>query len=176
MSLLLKAEEFDFFTENLHIKPLTEADEALYVQLYTSERVMRFIAAPLTPQQAKVSFDYALAQNQIATGKRLFLTTRPKGGEQAVALCCISDFDRENKIIEIGNIVAPQAQGKFYAKEATLALICHIQRLLDVHVFKMDIHEKNLPALRGAKIVGFKQCSSENTKYYLNKEMPRECL
>lgn len=167
--MLLKAESFDFFTENLHIKPLTSADEPFYVQLYTSERVMRFITAPLTPQQAKASFDFALTQNQIATGKRLFLTTRPKEAEHAVALCCISDFDREKKVIEIGNIVSPQAQGRFYAKEATLALIGHIQQILGVHVFKMDIHEKNLPALRGAKLLGFRQCSIDSRMHYLNK-------
>lgn len=168
--MLLKAKSFDFFTENLHIKPLTSADEPLYVELYTSERVMRFITAPLTPQQAKASFDYALTQNQIATGKRLFLTTRPKEAEHAVALCCISDFDREKKVIEIGNIVSPQAQGKQYAQEATIALMSHIQKILDVHHFTMDIHPKNLPALRAARILGYKPVEGKENAFFLCRQ------
>lgn len=170
MTALLIASAFEFSTEDLHVKPLGEEDEELYLHLYTSERVMRFITTPLSLQQAKASFEHALAQNKLSCGNRLFLTTRPINSDKAVALCCISDFDRKNEIVEIGNMVSPLAQGKQYAQQATVALMHHVQHVLDVHHFTMEIHEKNLAALRAARLLGFRPCEGQNNMFYLHKQ------
>lgn len=163
--LLLDASKFDFSWRGLHIKPLGEADLQLYLDLYTNARVMRYICEPLTVDQAKTSFYTALSLNEDLHSERLFLTVRTENSEHAVALCCISRLDRHNKIAELGTMVLPQFHGKRVGQDATIALMRRIQQVLAITEFELAIHKQNLPAIRAAKLLGFKLDPVDQTLY-----------
>lgn len=167
MNLIVTASEFDFQTARLHIQPLCQADKALYMKLYTDERVMRFIGPALSAEKAEQSFNNALKLNADPHTERLFLTVKLLEAKEASAMCCISHLDRQKGIAEIGNMVLPAAQGKQIAQEATKALMCRIQQMLAINHFVMDISENNLPAIRGAKSLGFRPDKSSPTSYFV---------
>lgn len=166
MTILVFASKFNFKTTRLQIQPLCPDDKALYIKLYTDERVMRFIMPALTEEQAEISFQNALKLNANLNTERLFLTVRLLEELKPSALCCISHLDRKNGIAEIGNIVLPEAQGKQIAQDATKALIKQIQQILAINHFVMDINKNNLAAIRGAKLLGFAQESESSNQYH----------
>lgn len=168
MTILVFASKFTFQTTRLHIQPLCPDDKALYIKLYTDNQVMRFIMPALSEQKAEESFNNALKLNTDLYTERLFLTVRLLEEQKPSALCCISHLDRKNSVVEIGNMVLPEAQGKQIAQDATKALIKQIQQLLAINHFVMDISKENLAAIRGAKSIGFQPDFGNPTLYYLN--------
>lgn len=166
--MLLEAEQFDFTWLDLHVKPLSFEDMQLYIGLYTSSRVMRFICEPLTTDEAIVSFANALKINAEKRSQRLFLTVKLRDTEHAVGLVCISNLDRINRLVELGSMLLPQFHGKNIAKNAILALMAQVQNCLKINRFMLQIHEYNLPALRAAKLMGYRQDPScAKTHWYI---------
>jgi ribosomal-protein-alanine N-acetyltransferase len=64
-----------FDTPRLHLRPLGEADEALYCQLYTDPELMRHIAAPMSIEAAQRSFRTACKQ-QLPQPQRWIISER----------------------------------------------------------------------------------------------------
>lgn len=118
---------------------------------------MQFIRPPLSPEQAQSSFNYALQANGCPSTSRLFLCVRSLTTTSPLALCSISHLDRVNRVAELGCIVSRAAQGKCLAQHATLALMQKIKQELAIKQFIMDINPNNLPAIRAAKSIGFRQ-------------------
>jgi RimJ/RimL family protein N-acetyltransferase len=158
--MLLDAKAFDFKWKNLHIRPLAVQDLQLYLDLYCSERVMRFIGAPLSVEHAKKSFMHALTLNANQLSERLFLTVTVDGADSAVAISSISHLDRKNGVAEIGSMVLPHGHGKRVGQDASIMLMQHIYSQLGISKFSVQVHPKNLPAIRAAKILGFRVVES----------------
>lgn len=165
--MLLESSKFDFKWRHLHIKPISDNDLQLYLDLYCSQRVMRFIGEVLTEEEAIVSFRHALSYNTQPEGNRLFLTVKHSEDISPAGIVSISNLDRGNNIAELGSILAPSYHGRFIGKESVIALMQHIARTLGVDHFLLDISPKNLPALRAARIMGFKPVLQSETLYEL---------
>lgn len=165
--LLLDASKFDFKRQKLHIKPLSERDFKLYQDLYCCERTMRFIGTPLTEAEARVSFLHALAYSQQPKGLRLFMTVQHEDDMVPAGIVSISHLDRDNKTAELGSILNSKYHGRLIGKESVIALMARITQVLNIGHFLLDIQRGNLPALRAARIMGFKPVLNSETLYEL---------
>ena len=103
-------------TPRLHLRPLAERDGALYCSLYTDPEVMRYIAAPLSPEAAQRSF-VAACRLQWPHPQRWVISERGAGG--AIGLLSMSV---DGEAAEVGVMLLAEAQGQGYAAEAIAAL------------------------------------------------------
>ena len=165
--ILLESGSFDFTWQHLHIKPITNNDLSLYLDLYCNPRVMRFVGKPLTENQARESFKHALRYNEHPEGERLFLTVKHIDDEAPAGIVSISHVDREKKIVEIGSMLKPSQHGRFIGKESVIALMERITQVLKIDHFLLDIMPGNLPALRAERIMGFKPVIKSETIHEL---------
>ncbi|HEX5793089.1 MAG TPA: GNAT family N-acetyltransferase [Rheinheimera sp.] len=167
--LLLDAKLFDFTWQDLHIKPLCEDDLQLYVDLYRNEKVMRFIGPPLLEEEAVASFGHALLFSKTPEGNRLFLTVRRRADSSPAGIVSISHLDRKKQMVELGSMLLPKFHGKLIGKESVIALMTQIKRTLSIHSFLLDIDLQNLPALRAARIMGFKPLQRNSKLHMINE-------
>jgi len=165
--ILLESGMFNFKWRQLQIKPITGSDLSLYLELYCNPRVMRFVGEPLTENKAVESFKHALLYNERPEGDRLFLTVKHIDDAAPAGIVSISHFDREQKIVEIGSMLKPSQHGRFIGKESVIALMARITQVLNIDHFLLDIQPGNLPALRAARIMGFKPVLYSETLYEL---------
>ncbi|HSG51854.1 MAG TPA: GNAT family N-acetyltransferase [Rheinheimera sp.] len=161
----LDASLIDVTTQNLRIRELAQTDKELYTTLYTSKDVMKYICAPLSLEKACQSFMYSLKLNSDVTSSRMLLTISLSDNEDPIGLCSVSHFDRENKIAELGCIIAPGTQRNNIAKQALAILASKLSELLDVVEFTLDIHPDNLAAVRLADSLGYTKCPARETIY-----------
>jgi RimJ/RimL family protein N-acetyltransferase len=126
-------------TPRLLLRPMVEADAAIYTRLYTNGGVMRFVAAPLSLQAARRAFELVLAQAR-ATPPRAhyWICHSRERGNDAGLLALLPDRD-DDASAEVGILLLPEAQGQGYATEAIAALADHalsglvLQRLWTRH-------------------------------------------
>jgi [ribosomal protein S5]-alanine N-acetyltransferase len=105
-----------FETARLRMRPLDASDEWLYGTLYTNAELMQFIAAPLTQEAARKSFQVALRQ-QAPRPQRWIVF--PRDGDTAIGLLgLIGIADRP----EIGVMLLPHAHGRGIGTEAMRGL------------------------------------------------------
>jgi len=108
-----------FETARLRMRPLDAADEALYCALYTTPALMRFIAAPLSPEAARRSFQSAL-RNSSPRPQRWSVSAK-QGDHKLGMLGLIGDDDRP----EIGVMLLSHAHGRGLGTEAMQGLVDH---------------------------------------------------
>lgn len=92
-----KAENFVISTSRLLIRPLTESDLQLYLDLYTNAETMVFVGEPLPQEKAINSFQSALRINAKTPFKRLFLAIVEQG--RCAGLCAINQWDSETTVL-----------------------------------------------------------------------------
>ncbi|WP_181952517.1 GNAT family N-acetyltransferase [Vulcaniibacterium gelatinicum] len=110
-----------FDTARLHLRPLAADDAALYVALYTDPAVMAHVAAPMTGEAARRSFEKACARNRESPPRWQRWAIRARGSGEAVGLCGLfRDADREDSA-EIGVMLLPAWQGRGVAAEVIAA-------------------------------------------------------
>ena len=104
-----------FDTQRLHVRPLTEDDEALYCSLYTDPEVMRHIAAPMTLEVAQRSFR-AACELQSPLPQRWIISERDADSDIGL-LGLFADGDTA----EIGVVLLSSKQGQGFSAEAIKA-------------------------------------------------------
>lgn len=124
---LLAAFEID--TERLRLRPLQAGDEALFHALYTDPDTMRFIAPPLSAEQAARLFRKTVAGMQQQPFRWLSLAIVQNLSQQAFGICGVSDFAAGAKRLEVGILLTAEARSRGIALEALAALV---QRMFDV--------------------------------------------
>src|SRR5688572_10434787 len=113
---------FPVETARLRMRPIADADEPLFTQLYTDEETMRFIGAPLTPERAAKSFRAALAGMQCRPIERLFLTVNEKASLRDVGICSLQNCDLQRRSVQAGVMFVPTARAQGYSKESFVEL------------------------------------------------------
>lgn len=165
MIVMATAQDFVLETAGVRLRPLLLSERELYIKLYSSARVMRFIAPPLTVEQAEKSFQAALMCHQKEPLQRLFLAVLPIQQLQAVGICAVTAVDWQLGQAEIGNMLLPEAQGRGYAESATLAVVAQLRHRFGCDHIYMDIDTRNIAAIRAAGRIGFKADKQHNRKY-----------
>jgi RimJ/RimL family protein N-acetyltransferase len=109
-----------FDTPRLHLRPIGEADEALYCQLYTDPKLMRHIAAPMLPEAAIRSFQVACRQ-QSTTRQRWIVCER--GSANGIGLVGLFVDKSEAQVAEVGVMLLASGQGTGFGTEAMAGVI-----------------------------------------------------
>ncbi len=109
-----------FDTRRLRLRPIFERDEALYCQLYTDPRLMRHIAAPMTQDAARRSFQSACRQQSPARQRWIVCERDVAAGIGLVGLFADASGDG---IAEIGVMLLADAQGAGLGTEAMAGVI-----------------------------------------------------
>lgn len=154
----LDASLIDLTSSKIRIRALLKTDEDLYLALYTSTAVMKYICEPLSLEKASQSFQYSLRLNSDVSTSRVLLTICSLEDGLPIGLCSVSNFDRKNKISELGCIVVPGTQRNSIAKEALATLASYLSKQLCIEEFTLDIHPENVAATRLAASLGYAKC------------------
>lgn len=117
---------FDFETERLHLRPLDAGDEALFHGLYTDPKTMRFIAPPLSAEQAAKSFQKIVVRQRDSSLNGRFLAILENESQQPVGICGTSQYDADALRVEVGIVLRPEARARGFAREALTALVKRI--------------------------------------------------
>lgn len=104
-----------FDTIRLHLRPLDASDEAFYCSLYTDLRLMRHIAAPMSPEAALHSFRVVLKHQG---DSRLVWAIAERGKPE----CGILGVMPKDDVAEVGVMLLPPAQARGFAAEVIAAV------------------------------------------------------
>ncbi|MGH8177642.1 MAG: GNAT family N-acetyltransferase [Steroidobacter sp.] len=148
---------FELETERLRIRPLTQADEPLWCDLYTDAAIMHFIGPLLSRDRAKRSFRRALALAHDRGADRLFLVVTDKIAPHPLGVCGFSDLDPNRRQAEVGIILRSDAQARGVAQEALSALTGHAFAILPIDRLSARIASGHAIAERVLIGIGFSQ-------------------
>jgi len=123
-----------FSTERLRLRPLTDADKALYCCIYTDPVLMRHVADPLSEESAKASFAVACRQNVASSGVHWWVLLEHSSGIGIGLLGTTC----QNGVGEIGVMLLPAWHGMGYAAEGIAALVDRLFQQRRVGAMRMQ--------------------------------------
>lgn len=152
-----------FTTERLLIRPLSEEDKALFINLYTDAKVMRNISDPLSHEKAEKAFHNTLkimkkAQPTIMTWTIVNMTENRAIGIQGFTWPTTNNAqpaDRKLAQAEIGIMLDTKANGKLFPEEAMGSLIEYGFTQLKLERINAFYASKNLATKRFVNKLGF---------------------
>jgi len=152
-----------FTTERLLIRPLSEEDKALFINLYTDAKVMRNISAPLSGEKAEKAFHNTLkimkkAQPTIMTWVIVSLADNKAIGIQGFSWPTTNitqQDDRELTQAEIGIMLDTKANGKLFPEEAMGSLMEYGFTQLKLERINAVYANKNIATKRFVNKLGF---------------------
>lgn len=121
--------EFDLETDRLHLRALDERDEALFRALYTDPQTMRFIAEPLSTEQAVRCFRRTIEGMRERPMRWMSLTMLDRSSQHALGICGVPRFEVAARRLEVGILLTGEARAQGFAREGLAALM---RRLFDV--------------------------------------------
>ena len=112
-----------FDTARLHLRPIGQGDKALYCHLYTDPDLMRHIAAPMTLEAARRSFDAVCLQGS-SEKQRWILLERSGTVPTGIGLLglFVDAEAMDGRSAEIGVMLLDGWQMRGYAAEAIMAI------------------------------------------------------
>jgi RimJ/RimL family protein N-acetyltransferase len=137
------------------MRPISNADGALYEHLYTDAETMRFIGEPLAPERAAKSFRSALAGMQRQPIERLFLTVVEKATHSDVGICSLQNFEAVGRSVQAGVMFIASARDKGYSKEGFTGLIQQVFAHLPVDELWVQFAADHVAVQRAVLSVGF---------------------
>jgi ribosomal-protein-alanine N-acetyltransferase len=136
----------------LELRLLAPQDAQLYFALYMDPQTMRFIAPPLTAQQAARSFRAALRSSAAMRGGPLFFTIVERASQHTIGLCAIQQITPVSA--ETGVIISAAARGRGIAAESLRAVIGWALATLAVEHVWVSVAAGNHTAERVTRAVG----------------------
>jgi RimJ/RimL family protein N-acetyltransferase len=133
-------------TARLHLRPLMQADEALYRRLYTDADTMRHVGKPWSPERAARSFRRALAWSDDAASDPQFLAMIETSTQHAIGLCGVHPFDAAGRRAEVGILLVSESCRRGYASEGLAALVSHAFSALPIDTVWAQYHSQNVAA------------------------------
>jgi RimJ/RimL family protein N-acetyltransferase len=146
---------FPVETDRLSMRPIVSDDAALYTHLYSDAETMRFIGAPLSPEQAAKSFRSALAGMQRHPIEQLFLTVMEKATRTDVGICSLQNLDAEQRSVQAGVMFIATARAKGYSKEGFIGLIQQVFAHWPVDELWVQFAVEHVAVQRAVVSVGF---------------------
>lgn len=109
-------------TARLRLRPLGEADRALFCRLYTDPELMRHIGPPLSEADAARRFRAACRRNRDPALRQWIWVLAEAHAQSDIGLLGLT---RQGDAAEIGALLPLPWQGQGYAAEAIAALVEH---------------------------------------------------
>jgi ribosomal-protein-alanine N-acetyltransferase len=113
----------EFSTQRLTSRPLAEADEALFCDLYADAETMRFIGPPLSRERAARGFRSILKLMRVESADQVFFTISDRDTQQAIGISSIQHLDPAGRRAEAGIIIASKHRARGFAKEGLSGLL-----------------------------------------------------
>ena len=113
----------EFSTQRLISRPMAEADETLFCDLYTDAETMRFIGPPLARDRAARGFLTILKLMRRESADQVFFTICTRDTGEAVGISSIQHLDIAGRRTEAGIIIGPLHRSRGFAKEGLSSLI-----------------------------------------------------
>jgi len=164
-----------FTTTRLFIRPLSALDQTLYCDLYTSDKIMRYIGEPLSINDAKISFERCLKLMQMKKPYFLTWTVVNKNTEQSIGLLTLiiskpKSTSPQNALSmvqppEIGIVLSQKAQGKLIPEEAMGALMEYGFKQLNLPFINARFKRKNLATKRFVKKLRFELYNDDSDTF-----------
>jgi len=107
-------------TARLRLQPLDSEHEGLYCRIYTDPALMRHVAAPLSEDQARRSFQVACRQST-STHPAWWWAIHPNVSGEAIGVAGLTGGD--DGLVEIGAMLLADAQGRGIVTETFSALL-----------------------------------------------------
>ncbi|HEY8682011.1 MAG TPA: GNAT family N-acetyltransferase [Rhodanobacter sp.] len=149
---------FDFESERLHLRPLDEGDGALFHGLYTDPETMRFIAPPLSTEQAASKFRKIVVRQREPSLRWRFLAILEKATRKPVGICGTSRYDAEALRLEVGIVLNPGAGSRGFAREALAALMNRVFAVSSIDEIWVECSMLYPAVERMVSAVGFTPC------------------
>lgn len=135
----------------IELRPLREADEALYCGLYTDPETMIHIGPPLSASQAASSFRSALRTT--AVQPRIFVVVEKATGA-TTGLCGWQRPDKAEQQVEIGILLDAQGRSRRYSIEAIAMVLDLAFAALPIDTVWVQYHRANAAADRLFRSLG----------------------
>ena len=143
-------------TLRLHLRPISNGDQALYCHLYTDDALMQHIATPLSVDAAQRSFLGACAQ-QSQDRQRWIIQERNSG--QNIGLMGLFATD---DVAEIGVMLVASAHGCGMATEAMGAIVDRAFADGSIRLMWIRQQVSNVPVVGMMKRLGFARISTSD--------------
>ena len=142
-------------TDRLEVRPPVEADRERFVHLFQDEDFMVFSGGVHSEESAHRRFDEMLERAAELTFAKQPIIERQTGAIVGYTGVNWFDFDFEDeRRLEYGYRLVPEARGKGYATEAGRALLTLAEETFSGEILAM-IDPKNLPSQNVARKLGF---------------------
>lgn len=151
----------DFETERLHMRPMVSGDEALYCGLYTDPETMRFIAPPLSADDAASSFQKVVARQREPSIRGRVLVILERTTLQSLGICATSKHDAGDLRLEVGIVLKPEACARGFAREALTALMERVFAVSTTQEICARFSAHSPAAKRLHSRMGFTHCTDE---------------
>jgi RimJ/RimL family protein N-acetyltransferase len=122
---------WEFSSMRLRMRPMTTMDEALYCELFTDARTMRYIGAPLSPERARRSFR-GYIRSELSPVNRVFIAIVEKITARPLGILTIQQLDERRRRVEAGIMLKRLAHARGYAREALAALVARAFAVLPI--------------------------------------------
>jgi RimJ/RimL family protein N-acetyltransferase len=140
-------------TANLRLRPLRKSDKALFCGLYTDPDTMRFIAPPMTREEARLCFEATLETMQSGTGSQFFVIADKQGN--GIGLCSTQTVQPRARRVEAGMMLKTAACRKGVGSEVLAALITTAFEALPIDTVWVQYRPANSAAKRLVAGLGF---------------------
>jgi RimJ/RimL family protein N-acetyltransferase len=151
-------------TARIRLRPMDEADRALFCSLYTDPCTMQMIGPPLTRVAALRSFGKALQLSRQARFARRFYAIVEVSSGKTLGIGGIHrSHESDRRMIEVGIVLPPGLQGQGYGKEILAALVQRVFRNLRVAEVFARADPRNAGALGILRAVGFRKRSAQES-------------
>jgi RimJ/RimL family protein N-acetyltransferase len=112
-------------TDRLSMRPVVEADAALYCELYGDPETMRFVGPPLSQERAQRGFRKMLEVIGRRPPECVLLVIEEKATHQSIGIGAFQDFDSRRRRVQAGMMLGGGARGRGFGKEGLRALITY---------------------------------------------------
>ena len=136
-------------TLRLHLRPISNGDQALYCHLYTNDALMQHIATPMSLEAAQRSFLSACAQ-QSQDRQRWIIHER--SSHQYIGLVALFATD---DVAEIGVMLVASAHGCGMATEAMAAIVDRAFAEGSIRLLWIRQQVSNVPVVSMMQRLGF---------------------
>ncbi|EGM71052.1 GNAT family N-acetyltransferase [Shewanella sp. HN-41] len=158
-------------TSKVWLTPLSDADEDLFVELYTSARLMSKIAEPLTVERAQNAFQKTLAATLNTPPKIMSWVIRDKLANTAMGIVGFSAITYPEQA-ELGIILRREAHGKGVVVEVGDVLCDYALKQVGLHRIRAEHHIENRITQRILRQMGFNppqphKCKADTLECFL---------
>jgi RimJ/RimL family protein N-acetyltransferase len=155
----------EFSTARVLLRPMAEADEALFCDLYSDVETMRFIGPPLSRERASRGFRNMLRLMRRPAADQVFFTLNGLASDARVAgatlgFASIQHVDVPARRAEAGVVIGSQYRDRGFAREVLSGLIRFAFERLDLDEIWVQIHADHTVVEKLVVSVGLSRGSS----------------